>query len=222
MLAGYHHCWEIRPGFPSSDHSFHVVNTNHQSWIPSEAITSQSQKYTWKLVCQLVLRWLQCGTAMSGPRTAAWQGHGKTRCRGNRCCKDCKAEHHFVHNGELLCAHEQCPGASTALQTALASIKLGKSWEEPAAIDCESGLLTDWQHYSQLKVRTTQVNMSRLKPWKLVIFPSSAILRTSTSLCTDISAGFADPIKSQPSFKGTSGTCTKYFLSCATRVKSEP
>lgn len=93
-LAGYHCYWELRPGFPSSDHYFHVVKQTTRAeslWKPS-----LTPKYIWKPVCQLILRWLQCGTAMSGPRTAAWQGHGKMRCRGNWCCKHCKAEHHFV------------------------------------------------------------------------------------------------------------------------------
>lgn len=75
-----------------------------------------------------ILSWDGCiaGTAMSGPRTKAWQGHSRTRCRWNLCCKHCKAGLPFVRDGELFCACMRCPGISAALQTALASAKLGK------------------------------------------------------------------------------------------------
>lgn len=142
----YYRSWEIGPGFPSSAHSFLSSDGGTQKTTRAESLlnTSLVSPRSMHREQNSTLSWDGCtvGTAMSGPMITAWQGHNRMRYRGNRCCKLCKAAFHFVNDAQSFCACVQCPGASTDLQTSLALVKLGKSWEEPPAIAYEMFILT--------------------------------------------------------------------------------
>lgn len=192
-----------------------------------------------------ILSWDGCivGTAMSGPRTTAWQGHSRTKCRGNWCCKHCKAGLHFVHDGESFCACVQCPGASTALQTALVHVcsvqgplqLCRQPWLQSSRVNPGKSQLPLPMRslFKQLKARTTQAGTCT-DCYKLAnrsclghqVYSGVSLLYAQTFLLAPgFSFSFADPITSQHPLEGAPGTCTEYLPSCvtwSTRVKAEP